>query len=347
MPVPIQREVSLVDAYDELAVRTWWRTRVDRALRLRPRPRSGIFLLGDGFEETLYLDEALADDPHVDIAATWAALRTRRGVERSVVCLDVTAQTTEGEVQMVVLVESLEDDDGARTRWWVSLLAYAVHPPTGLCVPQGEWDPPAGQVFSSDDLPAFLRPFVHPAPGARAAQVSEPNARPHDIQSAPNVFAPGAKRPDGAFRLAHFAHAVAANDMLAGKLQGNVVIRVADPEWELFLLGDHLPADLEDMIRYIANNHGTRAQGVALVQLVVVTEPSGPTVHVQVQAEWGGLYQECRTQVDFPEGYGGPHHQHPTRWATTKPVPPEGRWLGVDPMVSFTLSLDLPSVGDA
>lgn len=62
-------------------------------------------------------------------------------------------------------------------------------------------------------------------------------------------------------KLVELAVQLAVNDLLTGAVKGTVVVGYADRVWEMWVLEGEMPAELEDMIRYIANKRQPKGSG--------------------------------------------------------------------------------------
>jgi hypothetical protein len=120
-------------------------------------------------------------------------------------------------------------------------------------------------------------------------------------------------------------------------MSGSVVVKLANLAWEIWILGgDSLPASLEDMLRYIAMMD-PRADGMALVQLAIRPEDDPPRAGLQLIAERGGQMAEYWCEIEAPNGPAGARTIKQILQRPPRPVPEDGMWIGVDPIVVFTL----------
>jgi hypothetical protein len=126
---------------------------------------------------------------------------------------------------------------------------------------------------------------------------------------------------------------------LSGELKGTVVVRTAGRAWELWAMAGELPTELEDMVRYIANHHGPKADGVGLALIAVIPGEDPPRPTMQVLADKGGMFVDTRAPLSFPEGPRGPKVLEQILMKGPLPVPERGMWLGIDAMVSFDLTM--------
>lgn len=224
-----------------------------------------------------------------------------------------------------MVFEELDVADGRR--WWCALLEYRFDEASAL----GPWQQPDGDTDNPAALPPFLHEVAAPPPSARAAQVLDASDTwAPDVRFAFGEVPPESPLPTDAKQMVEFAAALGAvNELLTGKLTGSIVVRIAGRAWEQWVLGDDLPADITEMIRWIANHRLPPADGVALVQIAVRPADEPPVVGMQVIAELGGMCVETWAPIAFPEGPAGPKQIPLIHWWPAFPVQPSGQWLGV------------------
>jgi hypothetical protein len=167
--------------------------------------------------------------------------------------------------------------------------------------------------------------------------VLPPRTTQPDIQVAMDTLPPTAPAPTTAKLMVELAAQLAVGDLLKGAVKGTVVVRYSQRVWEMWVLGDDMPTELEDMVRYIANKREPPAEGVAIAMIAIMPQDVPPVPFIQVIGEMDGKFVETRAPIDFPEGPAGPKRLREIRWWDAKPVPEGGMWLGVDPMVLFDL----------
>jgi hypothetical protein len=90
------------------------------------------------------------------------------------------------------------------------------------------------------------------------------------------------------------------------------------------------------MLRYIAMMD-PRADGMALAQLAIRPEDDPPQAGLQLITERAGQMAEYWCELDAPNGPAGPRTVKQILQRAPRPVPEDGMWIGVDPMVVVTL----------
>ncbi len=340
MTIQLDRAVSSVEVYDAEAARAALQERIRQEVQLEGAPRARVHLLADGWEETFDLGTMAKEQPAADVGATFQALRSRLGIERRFVVVQIAVAADDGEERrFAVLFEEILD---APRRWWVSLLPFQTDPATGLGHPLGPWQDSRGETEDPADLLPFLRPIAFPPAGAVAARFGAARGKQPDIRVRSGEIPPHLPPPADAMQLTELAIALALDGVLTGALKGTVVVRVRERSWQLWVLGPDQPADLEDMVRYVANRVPPAAEGVAIVVVAIRPQDDPPRPGVQIVAELGGGCAETWAWLAFPEGPDGP--KHIAEWGSSgiRPVPEGGMWLGVDPMVLFDLGPPAP-----
>ena len=337
MPVSLVRRPTSVDVHDADAVRAALKERVALEIKLEGQPITRLVFLADGYEEVLDLTSAVRDDPGASVGATFQLLRRRPQVERAFVVMrmEITDQEGEEHVHALLFEEIVELDEPRR--WWMSMQEFRTDPGNELGHLVGTWLDSPFETNNLDHLPPFLREFAEPAPGSRPARVQPPRAKQPDIRVAMDNLPPKAAAPTTAKMMTELAAQLAVGDLLKGAVKGTVVVRYAQRVWEMWVLGDDMPTELEDMVRYIANKREPAAEGVAIAMIAIMPQDTPPVPFVQVIGEMDGKFAETRGLIEFPEGPAGPKRLREIRWWDAKPVPEGGMWLGVDPHVTFEL----------
>lgn len=337
MPVSLVRKSISVDVHDADAVRASLKESAALEVKLKGQPITKLVFLADGHEEVLDLTAAVRADADAHMGATFQLLRRRPTVERAFVILRMEATDNEDrEHTYALVVEDIVEPDEPR-RWWMSMLEFRTDPNTELGHLVGEWQDSPFETPNINHLMPFLREFAAPPPGSRPARVLPPRTTQPDIQVAMDNLPPAAATPTTAKMMTELAAQLAVADLLKGAVKGTVVVRYAQRVWEMWVLGDDMPADVEDMVRYIANKHEPAAEGVAIAMIAILPQDVPPVPFVQVIGEMDGKFVETRGLIEFPEGPAGPKRLREFRWWDARPVPEGGMWLGVDPMVLFDL----------
>lgn len=337
MPVSLVRRPSSLDVHDADAVRASLKASVALEVQLKGQPITKLVFLADGYEEVLDLTSTLRDDRTASMGATFQMLRRRPHVERAFVVMRLEATDNEDQEHVYALVfEDIVEPDEPR-RWWMTKHEFRTDPNTELGHLVGEWQDAPFETTDHRHLMPFLREFAAPSPGARPARVLPPKTTQPDIQVATDTLPPKTPAPTTARMMVELAAQLAVGDLLRGEVKGTIVVRYAQRVWEMWVLGGEMPAELEDMVRYIANTRAPPAEGVAIAMIAILPQEAAPMPFVQVIGELGGSFVETRASIEFPEGPAGPKRLREIRWWDARPVPEGGMWLGVDPMVLFDL----------
>lgn len=337
MPVTLVRKSSSLDVHDADAVRASLKESVALEVKLKGQPITKLVFLADGYEEVLDLTTAIRDDRDASMGATFQLLRRRPHVERAFAIIRMeTTDKDDQEHSFALVFEEITELDEPR-RWWMSMLEFRTDANTELGHLIGEWQDSPYETPNIDHLMPFLREFAAPPPGSRPARVLPPRATQPDIQVAMDNLPPTAPTPTTARMMAELAAQLAVGDLLKGAVKGTVVVRYAQRVWEMWVLGDDMPTELEDMVRYIANKREPPAEGVAVAMIAILPQDAPPVPFVQVIGEMDGKFVETRAPIEFAEGPAGPKRLREIRWWDARPVPEAGMWLGVDPVVMFDL----------
>lgn len=337
MPVTLVRRSTSVDVHDADAARASLKESVALEVKLKGQPITKLVFLADGYEEVLDLTTAIRDDRSASMGATFQLLRRRPEVERAFVVMRMeTTDKEDHEHTYALLFEEIVELDEP-CRWWMSMQEFRTDPGNELGHLIGDWQDAPFETNNIDHLMPFLREFAVPPPGSRPARVMPPRATQPDIQVAMDNLPPTAPTPTTAKMMVELAAQLAVGDLLKGAVKGTVVVRYAQRVWEMWVLGDDMPTDLEGMVRYIANKREPPAEGVAVAMNAIMPQDTPPVPFVQVIGEMDGKFVETRAPIEFPEGPGGPKRLREIRWWDARPVPEGGMWLGVDPVVLFDL----------
>lgn len=302
---------------------------VREQIKLLGQPHPKVYLLGKDFVEMLDVDAMRKREPDVHLGATFQALRRRNNIERCFLVFGAQGFDPQGrEHTWAVLFEERDVIDGRR--WWMAMLEYRTDPASGLGIPDPKWSPSAGETDNPAQLPPFVHEIAAPPPGSQQAEILDASDTwQPDIKFTFGEVPEGKPIPTNAKQMVEFAAALAVNDLLTGKLTGTLVVRIVGRSWELWVLGDDMPASVHEMIRWIANHRLPAAEGVALAQLAVLPHDEPPVPGMQIVGEYGEMLVETWAPVVFPEGPGGPRTVPVVHWRSPRPVSPEGRWLGV------------------
>ncbi len=337
MPVALVRKSSSLDVNDADAVREALKERIVMEMKLKGQPVPKLIFIADGYEEVLDLTTAIRDDRSANMGATFQILRRRPRVERAFVLLRMETTDEEDQPHDYALLFEEIAEAGEPRRWWMSMREFVTDPDCELGRLVGEWRDCPSETDNIDHVFPFLREFAEPPPGSHPHRVLPPRATQPDIQVAMDNLPPTASAPTTALMMVELAAQLAVNDLLTGALKGTVVVRYAQRVWEMWVLGDDIPTDLEDMVRFIANKREPPAEGVAVAMIAIFPQEAAPEPFIQVVGELGGLFVESRAPMEFPEGPAGPKRLREIRTWAARPVPEGGMWLGVDPVVLFEL----------
>lgn len=205
-------------------------------MKLRGQPIPKFFLLADGYEETLELPTTIHADRDASMGATFQLLKRRPNIARQFVLLRMDARDGEQERTHALLFEELDSP----RRWWMSTHLFP-----------------------------FLRAFVEPPPGSRPAHILPPRLAQPDIAVAMDALPAAAPTPTNARMMTELIAQLAVDDLLTSAVKGTVVVRYAQRVWEMWVLGEDMPAELEDMVRYIANKRAPPAEGVGVAMIAI------------------------------------------------------------------------------
>ncbi len=331
MSVPLQRHSFSADVNDAEDVRIALMDEIRTELRLRGEPHPRVYLVGDGYVDTLDLHRVATTEPDAHLGATLALVRTLAGVQHTFVLVQLHAETHEGERHSYALLGALDDDAVA---WFA--LPYVTEERSGIGEP-GEWAPTDLEFGANIDL---LRDLFDVPPDAKPASVLQPRRAQPDIRAAFFELPQALALPADARGQADLTVRVAVEDMLKGSVAGTVIVKQVGHHGEMWVLND--AGDLDDAVRSIALREPA-AEGIAVV-LLALWEGSEPAQKgVQIVAERDGARVERWFLLDFPEGASG-------RPAVARvverllPLDEGDGWIGVAP----DLAMDFfPLGGDA
>ena len=197
--------------------------------------------------------------------------------------------------------------------------------------PVGDWQQPPRDTSNPAELPPFLVQVAAPPPGGRPAGIRDASDTwQPDIKFAFGDLPDHAQPPVDAKQMVELTAALGVvNELLAGKVQGTVVVRIAGRSWEPWVLGDDMPAPMIEMVRWIANHRLPAAEGVALAQIAVRPQDTPPVPGVQVIGEKDGLFVETWAPIEFPEGPDAKKVVPVVHWWPARPAPETHRWIGI------------------
>ena len=95
MSVPLQRHPFSADVNDADEVRVALMDEIRTELRLRGEPHPRVYLVGDGYVDTLDLHRVATTEPDAHLGATLALVRTLVGVEHTFVLVQLHADLKE------------------------------------------------------------------------------------------------------------------------------------------------------------------------------------------------------------------------------------------------------------
>lgn len=331
MSVPLQRQPFSADVHDADEVRIALMDEIRTELRLRGEPHPRVYLVGDGYVDTLDLHRVATTEPDAHLGATLALVRTLAGVEHAFVLVQLHAETHDGEQHSYALLGALSEDEVA---WWA--LPYETEARSGIGEP-GEWAPTDLEFGANIDL---LRDLFDVPAGARPASVLQPRRAQPDIRAAFFELPRDLGLPEDARSQADLTVRIAVDDLLKGSVAGTVVVKQAGHHGEMWVLND--AGDLDDAVRSIAQREPA-AEGIAVV-LLALWEGSDPAQKgVQIVAERDGARVERWFLLDFPEGPAGkPSVARVVERAL--PVDEDDGWIGVAPVLAMDF---FPLGGDA
>ncbi len=331
---PSRHPLDGLNALDDEGVRAWFQRHLDRVVHLQGQPTPSLHLLFDDHREVLDLARALADDPGVDPAATYAEQVGRTGV-RAVV-LVAMLQREDGERAAMAL--SVEHEPGEAGTWWATWRGFVMSP-DGIGRFTSDWEDAEGEGAPPEPFASL----VSPSPGARPVTVLPGRMPEPDLRAAFLDLPPDARLPTTALEMTELA---AASTMPAVEREGLDHARIfrlrgrACEIWEV--RGDELPSSIDDLVRYVCQM-GEPAEAVALVVATIFEEDGEPLKAVQIRAELGEGLAERIFTFRLPPG-ASQHVSSKTHWREGTRDAGRG-WLGVDPLVSWELYVKMPFAG--
>lgn len=335
MAIQLFRRPIQVNVHDVDGVRKWLMDRVREEVMLKGAPHPRIIGLLPGFEEIFDLDAMARRHPEAHPGATFQALRARTETARRFVLIQLQGEddVTHATRTWACLIEECDRFDGRK--WWMGMLEYKTDPNSGIGVVEQPWGIWPGE---TDDLThvEFIREFVEGPPGARPAEfLPPPDVWQPDVKFTFGELHPSLPTPTGAKQVVEVAAKMGMNDLLTGKLQGSLILRLNGRSWEVFVVSGQLPDPIEELVRWVANRRLPPAEAVALLAVAIRPGQVPPEPGVQIVAEMDGKVAECWAPIEFPEGPQGPKVVTKIWWSHEQPVREGGMWLGVEPNVTF------------
>lgn len=285
MPTPIapERRPLEIDVHDDDETRRWLAELVYEQVAARREPVPAVHLLFDGYEEVLEWHRVVAVDPGADLPATWAVLAARPGADRRVLVLRL--EHPDGTTEAGMYEETWED--GAPVAWWFGHRRYTVVDGIGQLA-DGGWDQHAGVGPAPEPFATILRP----APGARAAILLPARAPEPRVWMQSGEVTPGARLPTTAIEMTGETQQVVLQMMARGEgFKRTLVHLLRGTTWELWLLGDALPTDVDDMVRWICGRLGP-ADAVTTAEALIGPVGGKPGRVIRILGELGGRRAE-------------------------------------------------------
>ncbi|GEM_PF-1970167 len=329
--VPTRHPLDGTNALDADAVRTWFQDHLDRVVHLEGQPTPSLHLFFDGHREELDLVAALAQDPGVDPAATYAAQAARLEVR----CAVLVAILERDDGERAALAVSVEHLGGEPSSWWATWRGFTMSS-DGIGTFTSGWEGMAGD----GPIPAPFDALVVRAPGARAAALLPGRMPEPDLRAAFIELEPDARLPTTALEMTEFAAASTMPTVEREGLDHARIFRLRGRSCELWeVRGGELPSSIDDLVRYVCQM-GEPAEAVALVVATVFEEDGEPLKAVRIRAEQGDGLAERIFTFRVPPG-ADRHVASKTHWREGSRDAQRG-WLGVDPLVSWELYVKTP-----
>lgn len=337
MPTPFapERRPLELDVRDDGEVRRWLARIVSEQVVTRGAPLPSIHLLFDGHEEVLEWPSVLQVDPGADLASTWQALAQRRDVERRV--LVVGLQREDGALEACMFEDVRED--GAPLTWWVGRRPYVVEAGLGRLLDTA-WHQHGGQGRGPEPFASLLTPAV----GTRPALLLPARALEPRVWMQTEELPPEVPPPTTAMELSELTQAVVVDALQTEGFKHLIVFVMRGRTWEKWLLGEGLPTDADDMVRWIAARLGD-ADGVATAEGVIAQVNGASERVIRIVAELGG-YRAERAIILAPKP-GKPDDMVPARSMVRElgRVAEEEGWIGVDPLLGGELIATVLGMG--
>lgn len=329
MPTPFtpERRPLEVDVYDQEATTEWILRKVSEQVITKCQPRPAIHLLFDDHEEIIDWTAVHAVDPGADLAATWAEVAARPGLERRflVLALSTPDHTLAGVLEQVW-------EDGGPSGWMLAYTAYKAVDGVGHLNPNwrvdsGEGAPPGqfGSMFT-------------PAPGARAVALL-PAKRPEpEVWFSTAEILEGIPAPTSPMEVTAAVSDIVLNALETEGIKHLIVMLLRGRTWERWLLGPDQPAAADDMVRWMCSQ-GSPPDAVATVEAALVPVDGKPERVIRVMAEMGGCRTE-RINIMLPKP-GKPMDVIPGRWMARElgQVKDGEGWIGVAPLLAGELEV--------
>ncbi len=329
--VPTRHPLDGVNPFDADGVRVWLQHHLDRVVHLQGQPTPSLHLFFDAHREVLDLVAALAADPGIDPAATYAEQAARPEVR----CAVLVAMLERDDGERAAVAVSVNQAGGEPSAWWATWRGYAMGR-DGIGTFSSDWEGTAGE----GPLPEPFASLVVPVPGARAATVLPGRMPEPDLRAAFIELGPDARLPTTALEMTEFAAASTMPTVEREGIDHARIFRLRGRSCEIWeVRGDELPSSIDDLVRYVCGM-GEPAEAVALVAATVFEEDGEPLKAVRIRAELGAGLAERIFTFRMPPG-ADRHVASKTHWREG-PRDPERGWLGVDPLVSWELYVKTP-----
>lgn len=285
-------------------------------------------MLFEEHEEVIDWSEVHKLDPGADLAATWAAVGARKGLERRFLVLGFNA---EGRTLAGVLEQVWEDDEP--TGWMLAYCPYQIVDGVGDLM-GATWTIQTGQ----GDPPGLFASMFTPAAGARPVALLPARKPEPEVWFSTAEILEGINPPSTSMEVTDAVQGIVLGALETEGLKHLVVMVLRGRTWERWLLGKDQPADGDDMVRWICGR-GEKPDAVATVEGALTPVDGKPERCIRIMGELGGKRTE-RLIVMLPKP-GNPMDVIPGRWmARERGAVPEGDgWIGVEPVLAGELMM--------
>lgn len=333
---PERRPLDL-DVHDDEAVRQWLAGLVYQQIVSHREPVPAIHLLADGHEEVVVFHRLHEIDPEADPIATWAAAAARSDVDRRILILRL--ERVDGTFEACMFEDVWTD--GQKSGWWLAHRRYAVRDGVG-CLLDGGWQHDAGE----GDPPGIFANLLTPKPGARAARLLPARAPEPRVFMQTGEIGENARLPTTAVHMTEQAEYAVVRALDNEGLKHLMVLVFRGRTWEKWLLGDNLPTDVDDMIRWICGRVGP-ADGVATAEGLLMELEGKHERVARIVGEMDGHRSE--RLIVMATKPGNPDQVVPVRRLGRElGAIPEGEgWIGVEPMLAGEIEMTVRGYGPA